>query len=270
MQSPIHKNNDFNQLTAKLGSVACSIGLAGAIVAAACAPSRTKARPTQPVQKVAAAAAAAAPATPGASRHRAPVEPLELIARTAVWFHGSDGADVLEGSEGIDLVSAYAGDDVLRGYAGDDHLGGFAGDDLLLGGTGDDSLEGAGGADRLVGGSGADVLEGGPGADVLEGGSGDDLYLLVDGFGQDVIRERADRGGRDVIELESLVRDQVQILRNDQDLVIAARDTDDRVTVAGFFTSAERRIEQVRFADGETLDLADPRTTEQLFVSLRY
>ena len=113
---------------------------------------------------------------------------------------GGDGDDTIAG--GVDNDSLYGGngDDSLVGGIGKDRLDGGNGNDTLDGGTGDDELYGGFGNDRLDGSTGNDTLYGGNGKDTLEGGSGNDIYVVD--TKNDVVTEKADEGGDDIVVAE--------------------------------------------------------------------
>ncbi|MGI9489417.1 MAG: DVUA0089 family protein [Geminicoccaceae bacterium] len=74
--------------------------------------------------------------------------------------------------------------------------------DISLGSTGDDTLAGGAGSDVLHGLSGSDTLNGGAGDDTLLGGDGADLFILLQGQGNDAISGGAGGGWTDTIELQ--------------------------------------------------------------------
>ncbi|MGC6323594.1 calcium-binding protein, partial [Bisgaard Taxon 45] len=89
-------------------------------------------------------------------------------------------------------VNDRTGNDIFFGSLNDDRLYGGEGDDHLYGGLGDD---------RLYGGEGEDYLEGGVGQDILEGGQGSDTYVFSKGHGQDILKDEANYGARDIDRL---------------------------------------------------------------------
>ncbi|MEO1794525.1 MAG: putative Ig domain-containing protein, partial [Pseudomonadota bacterium] len=118
---------------------------------------------------------------------------------------GGDGNDDLDGGSGSDMLSGGQGFDTLRGGSGNDTLDGGTQADSLFGDSGNDTLNGTVGNDRLFGGVGNDTLDGGSDVDVLRGGSGNDtliggagndvlfgdfnadIFVFVDGFGDDTL-----------------------------------------------------------------------------------
>ena len=103
--------------------------------------------------------------------------------------HGGTGNDKLFGGNDLDQLFGDAGRDSLDGGAGDDVLYGGAnagaGTELLRGGSGKDKLFGQAGVDSLDGGSGNDTLNGGTGDDDLTGGTGRDVFVFLQGDGND-------------------------------------------------------------------------------------
>ncbi|WP_051001872.1 calcium-binding protein [Herbaspirillum sp. YR522] len=168
------------------------------------------------------------------------VERLELTGNAALYGSGNTGNDRLIGN---------AGNNVLNGFKGDDSIDGGAGDDTLHGGRGND---------RLVGGPGDDLLYGGFGNDVLVGGIGSDTYELRRGMGQDyVYDEDPGAGNVDTIEVTTALQpDDIEVMRDDDDLLLRIRHTTSGIRVANWFGPARFRIEQVRFDDGSLWDVA--------------
>ncbi len=164
---------------------------------------------------------------------------------------GYPTADVLDGLAGNDTIFGRAGDDTLRGGDGADRLYGEAGNDTLLGGAGDDYLNG---------GPGADLLDGGPGNDSLDGGPGADTYLFGRGSGQDTIQDVDTTAGVvDTIQMAAGVQPRdVVLARNGDHLMLTINGTADQLTVYYWFWQdrPDNQVEQVRFDDGTTWDVA--------------
>ncbi|MDB0568963.1 calcium-binding protein [Ralstonia solanacearum] len=193
-------------------------------------------------------------------------------------LYGYASDDVLNGLDGNDTLRGYGGNDTLRGDAGADTLYGGDGNDVLDGGAdndylygenGDDSLLGGAGNDTLYGGSGNDTLEGGAGNDYLSGEGGSDTYVFNSGWGQDTINNYDTSSGRsDVIAFgEGITATDVIATRSGEDLILSLRNGSDRVTVQYYFSSdatGPYRIDQVRFADGTTWDVAAVKALVQV------
>ncbi len=100
---------------------------------------------------------------------------------------GGTGSDSLSGGSGSDTMLGGDDNDILDGGDGADDLSGDAGSDTLSGGAGADTLAGGSGNDSLSGGDDSDTLTGGAGNDTMDGGAGDDIFVLDEGFDNDVI-----------------------------------------------------------------------------------
>lgn len=202
----------------------------------------------------------------------------------AVGGWGGNG-DMLDGGEGDDRLYGSAGSEWLRGGSGADRLVGGAGGDILDAGAGDD--RGQNGEAAILGGAGSDqyVFGFGDGKDVvfdeadtsLSAGEQDALdarYRQISngtllrnwgGVGDYEI-DGSVRGGEDAISFGVGISMANLVLRRSGDnLVIAlmAQDasgngvlTGDELTVQDWFL-AGRRIEWLRFADGEDIRLGD-------------
>ncbi|WP_269153514.1 calcium-binding protein [Ralstonia solanacearum] len=184
-------------------------------------------------------------------------------------LNGLDGNDTLRGYGGNDTLRGDAGADTLYGGDGNDTVDGGADNDYLYGENGDDSLLGGSGNDTLYGGSGNDTLEGGAGNDYLSGEGGSDTYVFNSGWGQDTINNYDTTSGRsDVIAFGTgIAATDVIATRSGEDLILSLRNGSDRVTVQYYFSSdatGPYRIDQVRFADGTTWDVAAVKALVQV------
>ncbi|MCC8471801.1 calcium-binding protein, partial [Xanthomonas phaseoli] len=183
---------------------------------------------------------------------------------------GYAGSDTLNGDMGEDTLSGRGGDDVLRGEAGGDLLYGNEGNDTLDGGDQNDRLYGGVGSDLLLGGIGNDslsgendddVLDGGAGNDTLDGGYGNDVYRFGRGSGGDlIVNYDWTTGKRDVIVMgDGISVDDVAAVRDGDTLVLSIKGTSDSVRVNSYFYADATygyQVEEVRFADGTTWDIA--------------
>lgn len=119
---------------------------------------------------------------------------------------------------------------------------------LLIGTAGDDDLRGYATDDRLAGGAGNDRLD---------GGDGSDTYAFAAGDGRDTI---ADSGahGQDVIRFGAgIVPADIEITRNESDLLLLVRGTGERVIVQSWFGDTGPGIESVAFRDGTVWSAMD-------------
>ena len=128
-------------------------------------------------------------------------------------------------------------------------------------------LYGADGQDTLYGGKAGDVLIGGRHDDQLYGQAGDDIYAVDYGDGRDTIHET---GGldklllgpgishanvamdRDVDDLVIMLIDSLE----QQDLVGTPGNFDHSIRIAGWYSGDQNRVEQLVFADGSKIDIA--------------
>ncbi|HVJ01239.1 MAG TPA: calcium-binding protein, partial [Sphingomonas sp.] len=203
-------------------------------------------------------------------------------------FAAGDGQDMIDDSAGVDTLN-------ITGYRPDEmrvvRSGIGRGDLLLVLGDGADSVllrygsnfngvervsfsdgtvftrealfarlagEGTDGDDRLAGTTAAEVFNGGAGNDVLTGGGGDDVFRFKRGDGQDRIEPGALVDGKAVLEFGAGIALEDVIARRDRDgnLVLAIRDTNDRVTLVEPGGDEDPVVGLVRFADGRSLSFA--------------
>ena len=201
---------------------------------------------------------------------------------------GDTGGDTDTG--GTNVLAGTAGDDTLE--IGDHEvLLGLDGNDILVGGDADDTLVGGDGDDRLIAKDGDDRLEGGKGNDILQGGVGNDTYVYNLGDGHDVIEDSGSTTGEtserdteessdkdvksgDTLELgEGIALQDLDIRLVGDDLRIGFREPtteeatraadlglpprEGSITIKGWATSDDNRIETLKLGDGTTIDLAD-------------
>uniref|UniRef100_UPI000A848756 calcium-binding protein n=1 Tax=Rappaport israeli TaxID=1839807 RepID=UPI000A848756 len=203
------------------------------------------------------------------------------FADGTVISHAEIKALVIQGSDADDKIVGYSSDDVLIGGVGRDEIHGGAGadviqggadDDALYGDDGDDSIDGGAGDDFIYSGDGDDVLNGGVGNDELIGGLGNDQYRFNPGFGQDVVvnfNETLDsydeivfvaKEGKEAEAVDyGLNAQDFYFKRQNDDLLIAHKNSSDRITVQRYFeqeAAGQYKLERIRFADGQVYDIA--------------
>lgn len=198
------------------------------------------------------------------------------------------GDDLIFGGAGNDFISGQSGNDLIFGGAGDDTIyngtgyntvyGGSGNDNILVssnyvaastnliyGEDGNDSLSVASvlsGSSVLDGGNGNDILRGsntlnasamstfigGIGDDTIYGSRNNDIYMFNTGDGEDTIFES---GGSDILILGSGVIPENLVfskISNDLHILIGSG-----VTIKSWFTSEEKQIDLIQFADGRTV-----------------
>ena len=189
-------------------------------------------------------------------------------------LYGYATNDILSGDDGNDTLYGYAGDDLLDGGPGADSIQGGDGDDTVKGNTGADTLNGGNGNDILqgnehndilYGGAGNDLIDGGAGNDTLDGGTGNDTYLFGKGSGKDIISAyEATVGKLDVVRLGvGVLTTDVNLKRNGDALLLSVNGSDDSLQVNNYFiadATAGYQVEQIKFADGTTWDVATVKT----------
>ncbi|WP_304440714.1 calcium-binding protein, partial [Rhizobacter sp. Root1221] len=185
----------------------------------------------------------------------------DLATIKARALDATDGDDSLTGYSSADTIQGALGNDSLSGGGGNDTIDGGDGDDTLSGGDGNDNHVGGAGMDSLSGNAGDDTLDGGAGNDTLDGGAGSDTYLFGRGSGVDFISAYDTTAGKlDVVQLGAgITPADIQLIRSNDVLSVVIVGAGDRLDVNAFFGSdvtGNQRIEQIRFADGTTWDLA--------------
>ncbi|EAR20406.1 calcium-binding protein [Nitrococcus mobilis] len=189
-------------------------------------------------------------------------------------LYGGWGHDALHGGTGADALHGGDHNDTLYGDAEADTLFGDRGNDTLYGGAGDDVLDGGSDSNTLDGGAGDDLLRnyewgasyvsgrwvgstyaGGRGNDRLQGTRYGDTYRFGLGDGADTIKELDNRsGGSDVLVFGAgIVKEDLWLSRNGDDLVIDRLGSSDGVTIADWYTSTSHQVERIKTDEGTVL-----------------
>jgi Ca2+-binding RTX toxin-like protein len=173
----------------------------------------------------------------------------------------SDGS-TLKGTDIVALARKAAEPPVVPGIArtgtkSNDNLTGAIGNDTLSGLAGNDLLTGLAGNDTLSGGDGKDTLIGGLGNDRLIGGKGNDIYKFSRQDGQDAIIDQDSTWfNSDVLNIAGASSHQLWLTKSGNNLNINLIGTTDQVTIEGWYTSANNRVEKIVAGDGKTLSAA--------------
>lgn len=197
---------------------------------------------------------------------------VATILDKARYVTGTENSETLYAFSSNDIISALAGDDTIYAGYGDDVVNGGDGNDILHGESGNNQLLGDAGNDSLYGAQGTDMLNGGAGNDILEGSTGNDTYLFASGFGVDTIYDNDSGQGNslDAVEFAAGIASEDVVVRrlSNGDLGLSLIGTSDKLTIQQFFSNYYRNsswntgansnaIEEIRFADGTTWDIAD-------------
>ncbi|AVX03475.1 iron-regulated protein FrpA [Maritalea myrionectae] len=100
----------------------------------------------------------------------------------------------------------------------------------------------------------SDRLDGGLGNDRLEGGAASDIYVFARGYGDDVIFDSASSNQGDVLVFQDIAFLDVDISRDDNDLIFTVRDTGERVIVEDQYVRSGTQthaVEAFKFTDQE-------------------
>ncbi|WP_338758924.1 calcium-binding protein [Massilia sp. METH4] len=133
---------------------------------------------------------------------------------------------------------------------------------VTVNGTGvADTLAGGTGNDNLYGNAGNDRLDGGAGDDYLDGGTGSDTYVFGLGSGKDRISAYDTTAGKvDTIQFGAgVLAANVTATRDGSALVLTINGTANELRVNNYFIgdgAAGYQVEQIRFADGTTWNVA--------------
>ncbi len=181
-------------------------------------------------------------------------------------LRGGAGADMIDGGSGFDTAdyTTAASAVALDLGAGTGTVGDAAGDVL----SGIEQVLGSDWNDTLAGGAADETFVGGLGNDALAGGAGSDTYVFGFGAGSDVLTEAAVAGVDTVLLQAPVLRRDVSLIREGDDLVIELENTGgfltDTLRVVGHFLPGGAGIEAIAFSEGLIWDRAAIETLAQL------
>lgn len=162
------------------------------------------------------------------------------------------------GGNGDDVLKAVVDDSIMHAFGGNDTVYGSDGNDIIYGNEGDDVLYAGSGNDVVYGGDGNDIIDGGKGNDLLYGGSGNDTYVFGRYYGTDII---SDNEGVSTIKMaEGISLDELDIISVGEDIVIAIKDSEDKLIINGFAEKPDHYILEV---GGESISLKDSITADE-------
>lgn len=162
------------------------------------------------------------------------------------------------GGNGDDVLKAVVDDSIMHAFGGNDTVYGSDGNDIIYGNEGDDVLYAGSGNDVVYGGDGNDIIDGGKGNDLLYGGSGNDTYVFGRYYGTDII---SDNEGVSTIKMaEGISLDELDIISVGEDIVIAIKDSEDKLIINSFAENPDNYILDV---GGESISLKDSITADE-------
>ena len=182
--------------------------------------------------------------------------------RVRDWFLGGDNpVDLITFASGGQLTSAQlfgafgrsnpdpAGSPSYQ-YVPDERAFGT----VLAGASGAQNVLGSSDADMLDGGAGDDVLSGNAGNDYLMGGGGSDTYRFALGGGHDTINNLSNSAAadHDVLAWDDVVREDLWLSRQGNDLVFDVLGAEDAIVVQDWFADTAQRLDVIQ-AGGSSL-----------------
>ncbi|MES2677610.1 MAG: calcium-binding protein, partial [Pseudomonadota bacterium] len=158
-----------------------------------------------------------------------------------------------QGTAGDDSITSYYGSNIVNTGAGNDEI--FVGgkNNIVNAGDGNDTIS--------VGGEN-NIINAGKGDDIINGGYSKDTYLYSKGDGKDVISDNGyyaenNFHNDEIIFDASINKTDVVITQNGFDIIISFADlASDQITIKNHFLSTEQKIETLKFANGDEIDLA--------------
>ena len=103
----------------------------------------------------------------------------------------------------------------------------------------------------------AERFQGNRGDDILRGGNGSDIYIYASGDGNDLIIENGNADAADELRLVDLNSDEIELRRDDNDLIVVDLNTGSEITIRSHFLNdftTRNGVESITFANGDTLD----------------
>lgn len=221
------------------------------------------------------------------------IENLILTGKENINGTGNSGDNRIEGNEGNNILSGGAGNDTLYGGGkGKDTLKGGTGNDTYIvdssdvtvvenanEGTdtvissinytltanvenlkleGSSGIRGTGNAlnNVITGNNQNNTFVGGKGNDTLKGGTGADTYIFNKGDGQDIIQENSPNSNAvdKIVFGAGITKNDVTFTRSGYDLIVAIKNTTDKITIKNSNLAFGSRIERFEFVDGTYID----------------
>lgn len=221
------------------------------------------------------------------------VENLVLTGEDDINGTGNSGDNYITGNKGNNILSGDSGNDTLYGgEGGKDTLKGGTGNDTYIvnssnvtvvenanEGTdtvisnidytlsanvenlkleGSSALKGTGNAlnNVITGNNQNNTFVGGKGNDTLKGGSGADTYIFNKGDGQDIIEENSPNSNAvdKIVFGKGITKNDVTFTRKGYDLIVAIKNTTDKITIKNSNLAFGSRIERFEFSDGSYID----------------
>ncbi len=221
------------------------------------------------------------------------VENIILTGNDNINATGNSENNYIEGNEGDNILSGGAGNDTLYGGGkGKDTLKGGTGNDTYIvdssavtvvenanEGTdtvissinytltanvenlkleGSSGIRGTGNAlnNVITGNNQNNTFVGGKGNDTLKGGTGADTYIFNKGDGQDIIQENSPNSNAvdKIVFGAGITKNDVTFTRSGYDLIVAIKNTTDKITIKNSNLAFGSRIERFEFADGTYID----------------
>jgi Ca2+-binding RTX toxin-like protein len=103
------------------------------------------------------------------------------------------------------------------------------------------------GNDTIVGSSTNDRLQGAKGNDLLQGGEGSDTYLFATGDGQDIINNFSTTPNDiDVLSIDGITPQNLWLSRDNNNLVIDAREAEDRIVIKDWYVNPTQQIDVIQ------------------------
>jgi Ca2+-binding RTX toxin-like protein len=198
---------------------------------------------------------------------------------------GAAGNDTLDGGTGTDTLIGGTGNDIYIVDTATDTLTENSGEGTdtvqasvtytlganlenltlsgssAINGTGNsaaNTLLGNSGANTLTGADGNDILDGGAGNDMLVGGQGADEFRFGLAGGADTVDAYDTDGGADKLSVGSgVAKDQLWFSQSGNDLIMSIIGTSDKVTVQGWYSGANYKLDTIQLADGKYASTTD-------------
>jgi Ca2+-binding RTX toxin-like protein len=188
--------------------------------------------------------------------------PLQNIVNT--WLNSVElgsGSDTAYSGGSNDLITYGGGTYSYDNYDAVEQYGGY----MQL--DGDNRLHTEGGNDTIANYSGNDFFDPGFGDDLLFSGGGDDVIYFGRGYGRDQLdgpawfydftatnlKSGEDRGNNTLTLGNQIASSDLDLWRDNDDLVLALKNTDDRFTVKKYFSGSEAgnsALDNIQFNDG--------------------
>ena len=172
-------------------------------------------------------------------------KPEDIIFADGSKFSFKNSELIIHHGDNSESISGTDSADTIYGGQGNNNISGGNGNDIIYGEDGDDTISGGNGTDTIIGGKGNDIIDGGTDIDTFIWNLGDNLDTIS-------------ATNIDILQFgEGISKDDLTFRCEGNNLrIIVNNDETQGIILVNFFYSNTNKLNDIRFADGSTFNLA--------------